>query len=277
MDNPQSYDQQEGDATDSDSDSSFSGSCGSNDDSFVFRLFQTAFDQIQLLYHLGILLRRPNAGRRYLKSGTAPSFGSSNHSIVVLPEDISHVRENIRRWQDAQSRFEVPLEEEKEVSWEDIIQRNEESPDTEGVDMAVIERLALANARRRGQLLYWREHPDQVVSTYQIPISTTKPRITEAVAPGKRLLDAKSVKSTSTSLFSKDSMAMSDILGPANSKPESPSLAPRTTYCETIMGGSHSTRVPDAPEESTQSVTFECPYCHLELDSVAMRDRMTWK
>jgi hypothetical protein len=274
---PQSFDKQVGDPTDSDSDSSFSGSCGSNDDSFILRPFQTVFDQIQLLYHLGILLRRPNAGRRYLKSGTTPSFGSSNHSIVVLPEDISHVRENIRRWQDDQSRSAVLLEEEKEVSWEDIVRRNEESPETEGLDMALIERLALANARRRGQLLYWRDHPDQVISTYQVPINTTKTRVTEAAAPGKRLLDGKSVKSTSTSLFSKNSMEMSDILGPANSKTGSPSLAPRTTYCETIIGGSHSTRVPDAPEESTQSVTFECPYCHLELDSVAMRDRMTWK
>jgi len=277
---PEGGNQEEGDTSSgSDTDSSFSGSRGTDGNDFVSRLFQTVTDQIRVLYHLGILLRRPNVGRRYLKSGAAAGSGSGYPLGVMLPEDISHVRENIRQWQNIQSHSSGSLKEEKEVSWEDIKRRNEESSDTEGLDIALIERLASANARRRGQLLYWREHPDQLASASQIPEGIPpKTRAAEAADPGKRLLDAKSVRSTSTSLFSKDSVAVSDILGahsPAGLG--SPSLAPRTTYAETVLGGSHSARVPDVPEASAELATFECPYCHLELDSAAMRDRMTWK
>ncbi|KAK4157795.1 hypothetical protein C8A00DRAFT_29180 [Chaetomidium leptoderma] len=113
LDNPEDHDQQGGDAISDDSDSSSSNSSGGDGDRLVSRLLQTVFDQIQLLYHLGILLRRSNAGRRYLKSGVGPGSGSSNHPIVVLPEDISHVRETIRKWQSDQS-YSTALPEEDE-------------------------------------------------------------------------------------------------------------------------------------------------------------------
>ncbi|KAK3375686.1 hypothetical protein B0T24DRAFT_205331 [Lasiosphaeria ovina] len=125
-----------------------------------------------------------------------------------------------------------------------------------------MQRLSLANALRREQLIYWRDHPDQEGLT------------------GPAVMDSRSVKSGTASLFSKNTVAKSDILGVASSL-QGPQVAvanqPHTIYADTVIGGSHSSRVPDVPGASLQSETFECPYCRLNLNSAVMQDRMAWK
>ncbi|KAK3381821.1 hypothetical protein B0H63DRAFT_214264 [Podospora didyma] len=226
------------------------------------------FNQIQLLYHLGILLRRPGVSRRYLKSGS--KTGHQSHDLpATSPEDLSHIRERIRRWNNSQTTTGVLPEEEKEVSWEEILRRTQQTSETvpEGPVSFLIERLALANARRREQFLYWQAHPDQ---GFTAPPSATIPANA----------DTKSVKSGASSLFSRNTVVKSDILGAEtsyNMLSGSASEPPRTMYSETVVGGSYSSRVPDVPQASQLSETFECPYCRLELSSAAMRNRMVWR
>ncbi|KAK0733075.1 hypothetical protein B0T26DRAFT_4524 [Lasiosphaeria miniovina] len=168
------------------------------------------FGQIQALYSLGILLRRPGVSRRYLKSGKQAFHGGPSPSS---PEDLSHVRECIRRWRSDQSGIGVPPEEERVASWEEIIRRNERAADldSEEPDARLMQRLSLANALRREQLIYWRDHPDQVIFT-----EPTAPAQPFPASQGP-IVDGESVKSGTVSLFSKNTVAKSDILGVASS------------------------------------------------------------
>lgn len=213
------------------------------------RVMTNISEQIQLLYYFGILLRRPGVSRRYLKSGSKTVYTQS----AAPPEELSHVREVIRRWR--VNTHQVPWDEIKER------QRSHDLESPDALSTILTERIARANANRREQFIYWADHPDQTMSEI-----TSLPQ------------DTKSIKSGGTSLFSKNTVAQSDILGVMTHSPEIPphESPARTIYAETVVGGDHIATVPSAPV-NPDNPTFTCPYCHISLDSVAMQDRMTWK
>ncbi|KAK4168494.1 hypothetical protein QBC43DRAFT_366893 [Cladorrhinum sp. PSN259] len=239
------------------------------------RALEILLDQIQLLYHLGILIRRQASSPRYLKSNTSTSNSTKGTIISVLPEDVSHIRETIRRWRGAEAQSKPP-EEEKAVSLEYLLQRNEagsQLADETDYGVRLINRLALANATRREQFSYWREDPDQPVSarpTYSAPIISSR--------EDNQVQGTESVKSGGSSRFTQDMVARSDILGRSSIHETNLDFyAIRTTYPETVVGTARTARVPSVPKEAESSLKFECPYCHLELDSSEMQDRMKWK
>ncbi|KAK3985658.1 hypothetical protein QBC44DRAFT_384663 [Cladorrhinum sp. PSN332] len=249
----------------SDTDSDTESDDGLGGGELLWRIMRSIFEQIQLLYHFGILIRRQAFSRRYLKS-----TGSSNQNkdlvLPIPPEDVSHVQETIRQWRGRQLQHRRP-EEEKAVSWEDLLQLNEgvsQHRNQEDVDSHLIKRLAQANARRREQFAYWQEHPDE-------PVNNS--------GEHGRIRDSRSVKSSGTSIvFSKDTVARSDIFGPSIPlQSDAEERGPHTTYAPTVFGGTGSASVPKIPKEAEASATFECPYCHLELSSNDMKNRMTWK
>ncbi|RMJ08396.1 hypothetical protein CDV36_011975 [Fusarium kuroshium] len=215
--------------------------------SIISRRMAAVFDQIKLLYYLGILLQRPGLSRKYLKSGS--------NTLDATSEDISHVWETIKRWQkEPDQHVGIDPVDEKAVTREEIQRRTKSSMGAGGVSTQLIERLARANTRRREQLAYWSEHPDQTFAQ-----NVDEVQVPDRPAQHYSAKKAKSVISTGTSLFSKNTVAFSDIAG-VSSLRQSDDGPARTIYEETVVGGTHSSRVPSVPEESNFGDTFECPY-----------------
>ncbi|KAH6842350.1 hypothetical protein B0I37DRAFT_196029 [Chaetomium sp. MPI-CAGE-AT-0009] len=259
----------------SESDDSESSDDGSSegDENPLRNFLRGIFDQVQLLFHLGSLLRLPDLSRQYLKSK-----GKTQSSVGLLPEDVSHVRETMKRWRHNEAQSVAGTDDENLVIWPDTPRRNNEDSESEALDAELIERLAFANGKRRGQLMYWREHPDKTPSIRRGG-AIGHAKLPQTPRPERRLDDG---NSASISVFSNDRVAESDIFGPTRPlglllEAATPSRTARTTYSETVVGGSHSSRVPDVPDESKHAETFTCPYCGLELESAAMADRMIWK
>ncbi|KAK3339682.1 hypothetical protein B0T25DRAFT_560394 [Lasiosphaeria hispida] len=237
----------------------------------ILRQISNIFDQVQLLYNLGILLRRPGLKRRYLKSDLASSH---SHFHDAAPEDLSHVAETIRRWRKDTDEWKGLLpDEESPVTWAELWSRAQAGLGPENTGW-LAERLARANTRRRAQLMYWGKNPDQVLGR---ELATS----TEAEIPNRPhqseggLEDAKSIRSKGTTLFSRNTVAKSDLLGHSA---DPPTRSNHTVYAETVLGRAHATRVPSVPKGSKEGGTFECPYCHLQLDSAFLTEnRDAWK
>lgn len=149
-------------------------------------------------------------------------------------------------------------------------------------------RLAKANVRRREQLLYWIHHPDQpdVVSTRVSYIgSQAEPTLTKRSNNGKttspdtiksnvQLEGAQMRSQVSQSFTSKQSFSTvvkSDI------HETDAGTRLRTIYTESRIGDKMINRVPSVPNSSNTAHSFDCPYCHLVLDSKTMEERKNWK
>ena len=231
------------------------------------RHMKNIFNQVQLFYNLGVLLRRSGFKRAYLKS-------TSHILLNATPEDLSHVRESIQRWRAGGSENinagkGVHPDDEKPVTLEELEQRANATVETNELG-GLIERLARANTRRREQLMHWSEHPDQTLS-----LDSTR---TEGPSFPQRPPDA---PSDTKSVKSKNTISRSDILG-RSQRPDDTQLpgftSSRTAYAKTVVGRANATRVPNVPREARLADSFECPYCFLLLDSAPMRDdRDAWK
>lgn len=198
----------------------------------------------------------------YLRSGSK----TENTPLAAPPEELSHVREAIRKWKAAPDIQQgCHPDEEQGVTWDEILRRqpSDNLGGADGSPAILAERIARANARRREQFIYWANHPDQ-----------SAPEKADTALCIKQTEATKSVKSAETSLFSKNTVARSDIVGVV--MPTIDSSGARTVYAETVVDSAYISRVPDAPV-NPDSTMFECPYCHIELNSASMQDRMTWK
>ena len=260
------------------------------------KLLSYVYDQIDLLHHLSMLLRQPALTGRYLKSTARDDKPSA-----FAPFDYSHVVEKLRHWQriaESDAKDEtlsqqsatscVEPDEKPAVSENDVRARMD--LESNQVSYGLIKRLARANTRRREQLNYWANHrPDsggsptgktaekEVVSKSQAHLAAAEQEITEAGgnAPKAKSLgkqEAKSVLSTPTTQ-SFSTAAISGIDGE-----RAPGARPRTIYEETVVAtGRRSTRVPDVPIRDPGHAQFECPFCHMSLNSALMKDRQSWK
>ncbi|KAK0710658.1 WD40-repeat-containing domain protein [Lasiosphaeris hirsuta] len=247
------------------------------------------YDQVRLLYHLGMLLRRPALTGRYIKSSAKDGKLSA-----FAQYDYSHVVEKFRHWQrTADSDFKggtsnQELEEEQAVGESDLHARMDVESAQESYSL--MQRLAKANTRRREQLTYWAAHhsrpgvstgktanresplakPQANPAAAQQEVAATGDNAPMAASIGK--LEVKSVLSTPTA-HSLSTAAVSGIDGA-----QTQGARPRTLYEETVVAaGQRSTRVPDVPISNPDDALFECPFCHMSLESVLMKDRQSWK
>lgn len=237
------------------------------------------FEYIQLLYHFGSLLRRPGLKGRYLRH----TDSADQQSTIFF--DARHIEEKLRHW-DRQAAGGVGIlpEEEEAVTEQTISERLarelENSP-----HHVLSRRFAKANAQRREQLKYWIDNP------YQPDVSHGPE--TNKVVVGKSLLkknptkggaatedetaeskEAKSEKSRSTAI-SFTTVAESALLDSATEMGR-----PQTIYAESVVAGKWSARVPPPPKPAIVidgTEQYECPYCHINLDSKVAKDRMAWK
>ena len=101
----------------------------------------------------------------------------------------------------------------------------------EELDKEVIDRLAAANYRCRVQFMYWREHPDlSDIPTAPIP---GVPQRDRPVSPVSETDRQKIPGLTAGSIFSKNTVAESDLLGPITHSQGKQEGTPRTSINRT--------------------------------------------
>ena len=244
------------------------------------------FEQIRSLYHLSMLLRRPGLGGIYIRS-VDKNKGASSGSCS-LKFDYNHVSEKVRQWQGLNKSSVAEEEAEERVMTEEDIQNRKNAEESTTDEREILcRRLGKANVRRREQLQYWILNPDrpevphtsdhtaepepikvdkvQAAADSQSQVSTVKP--CKPTTPG---VDEPARSTTSKQSFS-------TVARSAVDDKMTQSGRPRTIYAQSTVGARQSNRVPEAPKASEDCPTFECPYCHLNLDSKTMQDRQSWK
>ena len=132
----------------------------------------------------------------------------------------------------------------------------------------LVRRLALANTRRREQLQYWEKHPQDAAEGVRSEAALLKSAIPPTESKPTQSLGIPS--GTSKQTFS--TVALSAV-----NDNETFSGRPRTIYQESLQGASDHLRVPDIPKVLFGQTSFECPYCHTQLEVQTMRKRQLWK
>ncbi|KAK9424910.1 putative C2H2-type domain-containing protein [Seiridium unicorne] len=230
----------------------------------LYIILRNIFDCIELLFQLSNLLRQQRFQDRYLHSSVHP-----NQPYGTI-QDNEHVRLKVQMWRNDQrtegripiiegNSVELPWESGMEipVSPEVMSQRKVSRARQESIDSDLFSRLAVANTRRREQFLYWETHPYS---------GDARARARKNGADGR------SEKSQTIRTFS--SIAKSAIYMDAM-EPDTRA----TTYAPSMINdvAQPTIRVPEFALISAGRDTFECPLCHMILDSEPMQYRQNWK
>jgi hypothetical protein len=248
------------------------------------RVLRNIGNDIKSLSQVSVLIRRPGYSRKYIHStGNA----AMDPRITYYSEhDIRYVIEKFHAWKQQPKLVddEEPMAAPEVVASANLLA---EFPEHQA---HLIRRLALANTRRREQLLYWSRHPDQpptqaTFRTYQLPKRELSPdmkaRDNHEDASGNEQADEiphamyetgsqgqRTIMTTNT--FT--TVAASDVFGA-----QTVSGPVRTIYAESTVGNRSSNRVPELRKVLPKDDTFECSYCHAMLDTQKMRNRLEWK
>ena len=225
-----------------------------------------AFESIGLLYHYSAIFRRPRLGGRYLHSK------SKNAAPDIPYYEFSHVRQKLEEWHLQKHDPASDSNYDENTTREHLATGADNSHQTLTADMEILcMRLAAANARRRDQLRYWGKHPfigDQKLVKGETSVDVPQTEI-ESLAGASESRSHRSDPTVNT--FS--SVARSAIY----EDHEAPGAA-RTTYASSQLGGGKLLkRIPNVPPQSRKAASFECPFCHMRLESGPMQDRNTWK
>jgi hypothetical protein len=236
-------------------------------------------DAVNELYRVGTLIRRPRLSGRYLHSTR------STGSVWPTQKDYQHVREKLRKWQRQpaedndeeiaaeNSDWHDPVATPEHLQKRDDLENRSETP-----EFILSRRLAMANVKRRLQLRYWEAHPYSLEQDLD-----AKPKMASAPLPTKSMepnpqkpaqeCDGQSIKPPATAVtFS--TVAKSAVVPSSSMELD----AVRTVYEPSIVGQhAPSTRVPDLPTTLLSPSMFQCPYCHMMLETSVMQNRLNWK
>lgn len=278
--------------------------------SALLRIYRQIREDIDTLYQVSLLIKRPGYARQYIHSTGTHAWDPRIEHFVDF--DIRHVCEKIYDWEKKEPFNQEEPSRGKEPLKRDEFRKQEQSPDNDnshkkGEIVATVEvieerarlnnesslqrtltmRLAKANTRRREQLLYWSSHPDQLPITSDMhetlaPVLAEDAQIRTFVPmlPPQQDISSPSGQNDFQEEISeapKSTVTRNTFSTAILSEPPNTHQAPRTIYAETVLGKQRSNRVPDPPIVSLKQDTFICPYCHLELSAIQMRDRQEWK
>jgi hypothetical protein len=250
------------------------------DTNMILAILRQINADMDLLTQMSVLMRRPGFNRKYLHSTGMAKLDS--RVVMYAKYDLLYVEEKLSHWQTHIFRCD---DGEAVATLDRLMQRA--SDDSPGSRHALLQRLATANTRRREQLLYWSRHPDQIPvtisNTSQVKertpeVDSTKREERKQAATGATQNPMDGLETGSHA--QKSTMTKNTYSTVAASAVPGSSLATNpegTIYAESTVGNKRSNRVPDVPKSSRLGITFECPYCHLELDSLTMQDRQQWK
>lgn len=230
-------------------------------------VFRHITEDIDSLYQLSLLITRPGFDRKYLHSTRKTEFDS--RAAPFYDFDFRHVEEKLQEWKQQKKKVD---DRELVVTSEIIAGR---SSDT---DKTLIRRLANANTKRREQLFYWSEHPDRLATELDLVDSTTEE---QRMPDTKHLEDAKLTQQQTAPLGEAQRME-AEIQQPKSVLTKytfSNAAASDIFGTQTVAGPGNKqlNRVPPVPPVSQTMPSFECPYCHITLDSQLMHNRQEWK
>lgn len=231
-------------------------------------------EDIRSLFQISFLVKRPGFTRQYVHSTNQTKWDRRVEHYVEF--DRNYVQEKLLDWNSTPKR-----QEEEQIATPELLS---ERVSISGSLASLMERISRANTKRREQLFYWSKHPDQNPAAVG-----SEPRITKAKSvqgsednkrDGMKQKRPKDEGDTTKSEYGKSMMSkqtfstrvVSDKLGAMTVAGPA-----RTIYAESTTGRRMSNRVPEVPSTSLRQKAFECPYCHLELNSVLMRNRQEWK
>jgi len=266
-------------------------------DSKIAWLMQQAFEQIQSLFHLSSLLRRPSFTGKYIRSVNRnvrvdPEKQESSLASCLSKFDCKHVLEKVRQWNSlSKSAKDIPYEDEEPVSSYQIQGRTDLDIDCCEDVTALCQRLANANTRRREQLQYWTGHPDSPTAHETISAPPTldilmkESPVPEAKRAGESQSQVSTIKPSDQNHLRQNDEARSSLSKQSFStvaksaifETKTQSGRPRTVYAQSIAVKGRQNRVPNAPTPPKGSFFFLCPYCGMKLISREMEDRQTWK
>ncbi len=256
----------------------------------IARLMQQTCEQIQSLFYLSSLLRRPTFTGRYLrsmKSKARAEIQKEELSVIFRlgRYDTEHVFEKVRQWHGLSKSAINVSHEDEEPAYLDLLKARTAFDSELGEDISVLcYRLARANNRRREQLQYWTEHSDVPMEESSNVLMAETP-----ILEVKRGSESKSQVSTvkiskhtqlkqgedTRSSFSKQSF--STVARSATQETETQGGRSRTVYAQSAVAGGRPNRVPEMPVPAKGSLSFQCPYCGIELLTRDMKDRQAWK
>ena len=220
---------------------------------------------------MSLLITRSDFDRKYLHSTEGTEFNPRTATFQDF--DLRHVEEKLLEWKQQKKKVG---DQEPVATSEIIAGRFPESK-------TLIRRLATANTRRREQLIYWSKHPDKLATE----VDLIDPMVNEQkVLAIEHTEDAKPALRSEAQHKETESQQPKFILtretfsnAPASdiSGTQTVVRPARTIYAESTVGNKSLNRVPQVPITSRSMPTFECPYCHITLDSQLMKNRQEWK
>jgi hypothetical protein len=276
-------------STDSESDSDSENKCEIQNTPKIRLFVEQMLEQVQSLYELSSLLRRPKIANKYIRSIQSKSktvilkdMGISplNASFGLLDEN--HVGEKVLQWRGlTKAGHSIRVEEEKvapvvlaPVALAPVVQHSTIHLVKEV--QWLCRRLAKANTRRREQLQYWTDHPCSQFAApdlTQNPIKQGEGELKSQKTAFKPLYanSSRQGPSLAVSRRSFSTAAISDVL---DTKTDT---RPRTSYTSTAIGNERSNSVPELPKMAFEKPEFICPYCGMMLNSSEMQHRKAWK
>lgn len=282
-------------SNESDSESDISTSSDGDAEPPLERLathLKRVFGNIDELYQLQSLLRKPRLNGRYLHSSI------SYDNLPGYQQDYQHIRQKFDCWAKdciAQSSEEEAGESvtsrqnrtepdnQPGISINDILLRQQAEDNSLQVKDVLSRRLAAANSKRRKQLRYWETHPYREVGDDDRLLLDAKTPVQSDLDAAKRVNPGdfdnnapKSVKAPTT--VHTFSTAPRSAIFPTATRHANVEVA-RTIYEPSLIGKSprNTIRVPDVPLVAEGERTLTCPYCYMTLDVKAMENRDNWK
>ncbi|KAL8882777.1 MAG: hypothetical protein Q9215_004309 [Flavoplaca cf. flavocitrina] len=138
----------------------------------------------------------------------------------------------------------------------------------------LIRRLGRANTRRRQQLKYWEEHPQTQGQEFSsVPYAERSKNIPQEASLAKLSTTAPSISMPSKISYQSFTTVAQSVL-----RDDTSHLGQRNTvYAPTRFGKNANLRIPNIPIVPADQLSFECPYCHVQLDKMDMNQRTLWK
>jgi hypothetical protein len=234
----------------------------------IWRSIRRIEEDTRSLFQVSLIIARSGFRRQYIHSTKEDNWDPRVAHYADF--DLRHVEEKVLDW-----RCVRHDEETEPIATSEVLQSRSVFP------TLLIRRLARSNTKRREQIFYWEKFPDQPPLPDQTtvlakgtsePVEDNKPDI-EAQKDEMPPQETKSQAPQSiASKHTFSTAVVSDVFGP-----RSVAGPARTIYAETVVGRRSSNRVPNVPNSSLHEAKFECPYCHLALDSIIMQNRQQWK
>ena len=256
--------------------------------SMLFRTVRHMGEDIRSLYQVSLLISRPGFNRRYVQSTTKHAWSPGIECFANF--DLQYVEDKVKDWRQ-NWKLHGNHQAQDMIATPEVIQ-SRTGKDHSFLSINLIRRLATSNTNRRDQLRYWMTHPDEPFGaaaltkpsyqdTRMYPEANAKldeipkgerPTTTLSdndVAPQRQFSEVARTtlsKNAFSNVVESDIFGAQLVAGPA-----------RTIYEETTMGDPRRNHVPRVPGSAFNSKHFECPYCHLTLNSIQMQKRLEWK